>query len=129
MDALVHVPYGSYPHECYGLYDAEPPHFSEYVAGIQQHGADGVARYLDRYVYGPATHEEYLALFGERAAERHRGRRRTLPRAARDRAVTARTELLAVMGARELRDSQTVFTGVGRPCWPRRWRSGSTRPT
>jgi glutaconate CoA-transferase subunit A len=67
VDALAHVPYGSYPHECYGLYDAEPPHFDEYVAGIQQHGADGVSRYLDRYVYGPATHEDYLALFGEAA--------------------------------------------------------------
>jgi glutaconate CoA-transferase subunit A len=74
VDAVVHVPYGSYPHECYGLYDAEPPHFTEYVAGIQQHGADGVARYLDRYVYGPATHDEYLALFGDAAltAARHR---------------------------------------------------------
>jgi glutaconate CoA-transferase, subunit A len=67
VDALVHVPHGSYPHECYGLYDAEPPHFTEYVAGIQQHGVDGVARYLDRYVYGPTTHAEYLALFGDRA--------------------------------------------------------------
>jgi glutaconate CoA-transferase subunit A len=67
VDALVHVPYGSYPHECYGLYDAEPQHFSEYVSGIQQHGAEGVARYLDRYVYGPATHAEYLALFGDAA--------------------------------------------------------------
>ena len=28
VDALVHVPYGSYPHECYGLYDAEPAHFT-----------------------------------------------------------------------------------------------------
>jgi glutaconate CoA-transferase, subunit A len=67
VDALVHVPYGSYPHECYGLYDAEPPHFSEYVSGIQAHGAEAVAHYLDRYVYGPATHAEYLALFGHAA--------------------------------------------------------------
>ena len=67
VDALVHVPHGSYPHECYGLYDAEAPHFTEYVAGIQQCGADSVARYLDRYVYGPTTHAEYLALFGDRA--------------------------------------------------------------
>ena len=52
VDALAHVPYGSYPHECYGLYDAEPSHFSEYVAGIQSHGVAGVARYLDRYQRG-----------------------------------------------------------------------------
>jgi glutaconate CoA-transferase, subunit A len=74
VDALVHVPYGSYPHECYGLYDADPGHFTEYVAAIQQHGAEGVARYLDRYVYGPATHDEYLALFGIDALDAARRR-------------------------------------------------------
>jgi hypothetical protein len=35
------------------------------VAAIRDAGADGVARYLDRYVYGPATHAGYLALFPE----------------------------------------------------------------
>jgi glutaconate CoA-transferase subunit A len=76
VDAVVHVPYGSYPHECYGLYDAEPDHFSAYVEGINQHGAAGVQAYLDRYVYGPATHAEYLDLFGEAALAdaRRRGR-------------------------------------------------------
>jgi glutaconate CoA-transferase, subunit A len=76
VDALCHVPYGAYPHECYGAYDAETAHFTEYVAGIQAGGASGVARYLDRFVYGPATHDEYLALFGAArlAAARERAR-------------------------------------------------------
>ena len=74
VDALVHQPYGSYPHECYGLYDAEPGHFGVYVDGIKAHGADGVARYLDRYVYEPATHAEYLDLFGPEALESSRQR-------------------------------------------------------
>jgi glutaconate CoA-transferase subunit A len=65
VDALVHAPYGAYPHECYGLYDAEPEHFTEYVAGIQRDGLAGVGGYLDRYVYAPASHADYLALFGE----------------------------------------------------------------
>jgi glutaconate CoA-transferase subunit A len=69
VDALVHAPYGAYPHECYGLYDSEPEHFTEYVAGIRDGGAAGVAAYLDRYVYGPATHAEYLALFPEARRE------------------------------------------------------------
>lgn len=64
VDALVHVPFGAYPHECYGAYDAEPEHFTEYVSGIQRDGLAGVAAYLDRYVYGPPTHADYLALFG-----------------------------------------------------------------
>lgn len=67
VDALVHVPYGAYPHECYGLYDYEAQHLIEYAEGIHEAGAAGVARYLDRYVYGPASHAEYMALFGEAA--------------------------------------------------------------
>ena len=61
---LAHVPYGSYPHECYGLYDAEPDHFGAYVESINARGSAAVQEYLDRYVYGPATYAEYLALFG-----------------------------------------------------------------
>jgi len=67
VDALVHVPYGSYPHECYGLYDSEPAHFTVYVDAIKQRGAAGVSDYLERYVYAPKSHGEYLALFDERA--------------------------------------------------------------
>jgi glutaconate CoA-transferase subunit A len=78
VDALAHVPHGSYPHECYGLYDAEPAHFTEYVGGIEEHGAAGVTRYLDRYVYGPETHDEYLALFGKATLEDARDRARVL---------------------------------------------------
>ena len=80
VDALVHVPYGSYPHECYGLYDSEPAHFGRYVDGIKEHGAGGVARYLDRYVYGPASHADYLDLFGAGALESARERAQELSR-------------------------------------------------
>jgi len=65
VDALAHVPYGSYPHECYGSYDAEPEHFTVYVDGIRERGAAAVADYLERYVYAPRSHADYLALFGE----------------------------------------------------------------
>src|SRR5215510_5042428 len=65
VDALALVPFGSFPHECYGLYEADYDHFTEYVEGINQRGAAGVQAYLDKYVYGPSTHREYLALFGE----------------------------------------------------------------
>ncbi|HKC06686.1 MAG TPA: CoA-transferase [Methylomirabilota bacterium] len=64
VDALAHVPYGSYPHECYGVYDAEPDHFTTYVDGILARGAASVADYLERYVYGPPTWNDYLDLFG-----------------------------------------------------------------
>ena len=65
VDALAHAPYGSYPHECYGVYDAEPEHFTVYVNGIRERGAAAVADYLERYVRAPRSHADYLALFGE----------------------------------------------------------------
>jgi len=78
VDALAHVPYGSYPHECYGLYESDPAHFTEYVRGIEEHGAAGVTRYMDRFVYGPETHGDYLALFGKTALDDARERARVL---------------------------------------------------
>jgi glutaconate CoA-transferase subunit A len=80
VDALVHVPYGAYPHECYGVYDAEPDHFGWYVDAIREHGAGGVLRYLDRFVHEPATHAEYLDLFGEGVLAAARDRARSLTR-------------------------------------------------
>ncbi|HEV8142501.1 MAG TPA: CoA-transferase [Methylomirabilota bacterium] len=78
VDALVHVPYGAYPHECYALYDSEPEHFTVYVDGIKQRGAAGVADYLERYVYTPRDHADYLALFPETARRDAAARARML---------------------------------------------------
>ena len=62
--ALVHVPFGSFPHECYGLYEADYDHFAEYCAAIDARGPAAVGDYLERYVYGPPTWSDYLDLFG-----------------------------------------------------------------
>ena len=78
VDALVHAPYGSYPHECYGAYDAEPDHFTVYVDAVKQRGAAGVTDYLERYVYGPRDHAGYLALFPEAARRAAAARARML---------------------------------------------------
>ena len=64
VDALVQVPFGSFPHECYGLYEADVEHFDEYVAGITARGAAAVNDYLERYVHAPASWADYLDLFG-----------------------------------------------------------------
>ena len=65
VDALVEVPFGAFPHECYGLYEADFDHFDRYVSEGSSQGADGVRGYLDRYVYNTPDHKAYLALFGE----------------------------------------------------------------
>ena len=73
VDALVLVPFGSFPHECYGLYEADFEHFGEYVAAIDARGSRAVAEYLDRYVFAPPTWADYLDLFGgERLARQAR---------------------------------------------------------
>jgi glutaconate CoA-transferase, subunit A len=76
VDAVVHVPFGSFPHECYGLYEADFEHFADYVAAIDARGAQAVTDYLDRYVYAPPTYADYLELFGgERLARQARAGR------------------------------------------------------
>ena len=64
VDALVHAPFGAYPHECWGLYHADFEHFGEYTQAIDARGPQAVADYLDRYVHAPATFADYLDLFG-----------------------------------------------------------------
>jgi glutaconate CoA-transferase subunit A len=73
VDALVHAPWGSFPHECYGLYEADFDHFGAYVTAITARGSAAVADYLDRYVFAPPTFGDYLDLFGgERLARQQR---------------------------------------------------------
>jgi glutaconate CoA-transferase subunit A len=80
VDALVHVPFGSFPHECYGLYEADFDHFEAYTAAIDARGMAAVAEYLERHVYGPPTFADYLDLFGgERLARQQRLARELVP--------------------------------------------------
>lgn len=64
VDAVVEVPYGAYPHECYGLYDADLDHIGAYARRVAAEGAEAVRTYLHEYVYGPETFEAYLERFG-----------------------------------------------------------------
>ena len=64
VDAVVEVPYGSAPHECFGLYEPMLGHMEAYVAQVNQSPVDGMRAYLQRYVYDPASWTEYLSLIG-----------------------------------------------------------------
>jgi len=78
VDALALVPFGSFPHECYGLYEADYDHFESYTAAINAQGAHAVSDYLDRYVYAPANFVDYLDLFGPDRLHRQHGLAREL---------------------------------------------------
>jgi glutaconate CoA-transferase subunit A len=64
VEAVVEVPYGSAPHECYGLYEPLFDNLDGYADLIKQEPARGVADYLDRYYHQPASWPAYLELLG-----------------------------------------------------------------
>ena len=63
VDAVVEVPMGCAPHECYGLYE---PFFShlDYYAELSKDPLKGPQTYLDEYYYGPSSWSEYLSKLG-----------------------------------------------------------------
>ncbi|MPZ55986.1 MAG: CoA transferase subunit A [Rhizobiales bacterium] len=64
VDAVVEVPFGSAPHECYGIYEPMSRHMEAYVAQVNGDPVGGMKDYLDRYVYGPKSWTEFLDLIG-----------------------------------------------------------------
>jgi glutaconate CoA-transferase subunit A len=64
VDAVVEVPYGSAPHECYGAYEPMMQHMEAYVAQVNGDPIGGLKDYLERYVYGPKSWTEFLSLIG-----------------------------------------------------------------
>jgi glutaconate CoA-transferase subunit A len=64
VDAVVEVPYGSAPHECYGLYEPMFKHMDAYAALTAKDPEAGVAEYLERHYYAPGGWSEYLDLLG-----------------------------------------------------------------
>jgi glutaconate CoA-transferase subunit A len=64
VDAVVEVPLGAAPHECYGVYEPLFAHLDDYAAQIRRDAEDGIRAYLDRYFYAPKSWTEYLQLLG-----------------------------------------------------------------
>jgi len=64
VDAVVEVPFGCAPHECYGVYEPFFKHLDMYAELIRKDPVNGMAEYLGRYVYGPKSWSDYLDLIG-----------------------------------------------------------------
>ncbi|MER3399314.1 MAG: CoA synthetase [Chloroflexota bacterium] len=64
VDAVVELPYGAYPHECYGLYEADFAHLETYARRASAEGEAWVRSYLEEFFHGPSSFSEYLARFG-----------------------------------------------------------------
>jgi glutaconate CoA-transferase subunit A len=64
VDAVVELPFGCAPHECYGVYEPMIGHMEEYVGLVNKDPVAGMKQYLDKYVYGPASWNGFLDLIG-----------------------------------------------------------------
>lgn len=66
VDAVVELPFGCFPFECYGRYEPAYDKMAEYGQGLldAEDKTGFVKDYLEKYFYGPADFEEYLDLFG-----------------------------------------------------------------
>src|SRR5579885_474358 len=76
VDAVVEVPFGSAPHECYGVYEPMLDHLEAYVKQVNSDPVGGMQKYLDDYVYGPKDWNGFLSKIGldELVAASRRGR-------------------------------------------------------
>lgn len=64
VDAVVEVPFGSAPHECYGVYEPMLDHLNAYVQQVNGDPIGGMKKYLDDHVYGPKTWNDFLSKIG-----------------------------------------------------------------
>lgn len=64
VEAVVEVPYGAHPTSCYPFYAYDRTHLAEYYRMAQAGPETFACEYLDRYVYEPTTHDDYLQRIG-----------------------------------------------------------------
>lgn len=62
IDAIVKTPYGAHPTACYSFYDYDPKHLNLYKKVANDDKL--FKQYLDEWVYGVSSHEEYLTKIG-----------------------------------------------------------------
>jgi glutaconate CoA-transferase, subunit A len=78
VDAVCEVPFGAFPHECHGRYEADFAHFDAYAERVLADGADGVEAYLREMVDEPGSFGGFLDAVGASALLEHRRRAQEL---------------------------------------------------
>ncbi len=76
VDAVVEVPFGCAPHECYGLYEPLFAHLDRYAEALKPDAEAGIRDYLERYFHAPKDWADYLECLGltELLDAAHRGK-------------------------------------------------------
>lgn len=62
VDAVIEVPYGSHPCLMPYLYYFDEEHMAEWLSLSKT--PEGTEKYMEKYIYGPKTHRDYLRLIG-----------------------------------------------------------------
>lgn len=65
--AVVEAPFGAHPTSCYPYYAYDREHISEYIKSAGESAEAFKERYLNKYVYGVKSPEEYLVKIGGKA--------------------------------------------------------------
>jgi glutaconate CoA-transferase subunit A len=78
VDAVVEVPFGSFPHECYGRYEAAFGHFDFYQRLVDEGGEDGAREYVRRVVTEAGSFAGFLDQVGAEALHEQQLRAREL---------------------------------------------------
>ena len=64
VEAVVEVPFGSAPHECYGVYEPLMNHMNYYTGLVNKDPVGGMRAYLDEFVFAPSSWNDYLSRLG-----------------------------------------------------------------
>jgi glutaconate CoA-transferase, subunit A len=64
VDAVVELPFGCAPHECYGVYEPMMRHMEYYVDLVNKDPVKGMQHYLERFVHAPKSWYDFLSLIG-----------------------------------------------------------------
>jgi glutaconate CoA-transferase subunit A len=64
VESVVEVPYGAHPTSCYPFYAYDRVHLADYYQAAQAGSETFANEYLARYVFEPASHDEYISRIG-----------------------------------------------------------------
>ena len=70
VETVTEVPCGAHPTSCYPFYAYDRQHLAHYYHAASAGGETFAREYLDPYVYGPTSHEEYLRRIGGAVRQR-----------------------------------------------------------
>jgi glutaconate CoA-transferase subunit A len=65
VDAVVELPYGAYPSECWNIYDADFDHFSRFTQQTSERQVEGAKQYVAEFIHGTKSFQDFLAKIGE----------------------------------------------------------------